>query len=235
MDVKPSPSIISPALTLIVPIIIIVLPILGGLGGEELLKHLVYSEYGVVENLTALLLLFAVLSGVLCLRYKPFPSVKFLWPWLALFTLGCFYFMGEEISWGQTYFHWGTPETWQEINDQAETNLHNIGGLFDQFPRAVLSIGVGVGGILLPLLIRFNKLQITRGTFWAWIIPSFELLPLAVMVTLIALPAKIAKAFNIDAPDSITFGLGETKECLLALFLFLYALAILRNISRTAR
>lgn len=221
---------ISSALTLIAPILIILLPILGGLGGEDLLKQLVYSEYGVVENVTVVFLLFAVVTGVLCLYRKPFPNVQYLKPWLAVFTLGCFYFMGEEISWGQTYFKWGTPEAWQGINDQAETNLHNIGGLFDQFPRTMLSVGVGVGGILLPLLIRLNRLRISKDGFWSWIIPPFKLLPLAVMVTVIALPAKIAKTLQLDAPDSITFGLGETKECLLALFLFLYALSILRRL-----
>jgi hypothetical protein len=32
----------------------------------------------------------------------------------------------EEVSWGQTYLGWSTPPLLAEINDQQETNLHNI-------------------------------------------------------------------------------------------------------------
>lgn len=34
---------------------------------------------------------------------------------------------GEEISWGQRVFGWETPQEIVDINDQGETNLHNIG------------------------------------------------------------------------------------------------------------
>jgi len=33
---------------------------------------------------------------------------------------------GEEISWGQRLFGWGTPEFFSEHNYQDETNLHNL-------------------------------------------------------------------------------------------------------------
>jgi hypothetical protein len=34
---------------------------------------------------------------------------------------------GEEISWGQRIFGWETPQELIDVNDQGETNLHNIG------------------------------------------------------------------------------------------------------------
>ncbi len=37
-----------------------------------------------------------------------------------------FFAGGEEMSWGQHLFGWGTPEWLGEVNGQNETNLHNI-------------------------------------------------------------------------------------------------------------
>jgi hypothetical protein len=42
---------------------------------------------------------------------------------LGLIFLFC---LGEEISWGQRIFNLSTPESLKEINNQSETNLHNI-------------------------------------------------------------------------------------------------------------
>src|SRR6185437_12681351 len=49
--------------------------------------------------------------------------------------LGCIYTAGEEMSWGQHFFHWKTPEYWAMVNRQQETNLHNIYPAFEQWPR----------------------------------------------------------------------------------------------------
>jgi hypothetical protein len=47
--------------------------------------------------------------------------------WLyLLLAVGAFFVAGEEISWGQRVFGWGTPEALDEINHQGETNVHNI-------------------------------------------------------------------------------------------------------------
>lgn len=49
---------------------------------------------------------------------------------VALFVAG-----GEEISWGQRLFGWGTPESIAAVNAQDETTLHNLtefqSGIFD--------------------------------------------------------------------------------------------------------
>src|SRR3546814_4167282 len=52
---------------------------------------------------------------------------------------------GEEASWGQHYAGWLTPDNWQALNDQGETNLHNTSSWLDQKPRTLLEIGVIVG------------------------------------------------------------------------------------------
>jgi hypothetical protein len=47
---------------------------------------------------------------------------------LSLLALAFVFFVafGEEISWGQRIFGWGTPSSLKELNDQGETNLHNL-------------------------------------------------------------------------------------------------------------
>ena len=51
-------------------------------------------------------------------------------------ALSCLYIAGEEMSWGQHFFHWNTPEYWAEVNRQEETNLHNTYAIFEKWPRA---------------------------------------------------------------------------------------------------
>jgi hypothetical protein len=57
-----------------------------------------------------------------------------VWALLAL-ALALFVAGGEEISWGQRLFGWGTPESIAAVNAQDETTLHNLtelqSGLFD--------------------------------------------------------------------------------------------------------
>ena len=50
----------------------------------------------------------------------------------------CLYIAGEEMSWGQHFFHWNTPEYWAEVNRQEETNLHNTYAIFEKTPRSIL-------------------------------------------------------------------------------------------------
>ena len=57
-----------------------------------------------------------------------------VWALLGL-ALALFFFFGEEISWGQRLFGYGTPDSISGVNAQDETTFHNVnflqGGLFD--------------------------------------------------------------------------------------------------------
>lgn len=91
-------------------------------------------EDHLIENLTAVALfsagLFLVLGGIKN-TYKK-SSINAL-----LIFVGVLFFFGagEEISWGQRIFGWETPDRLMEINDQNETNIHNINKKF--FDRLV--------------------------------------------------------------------------------------------------
>ncbi len=56
-------------------------------------------------------------------RYLLGANRNYFFLLLGLLFLFC---LGEEISWGQRIFHLNTPEALKEINNQSETNLHNI-------------------------------------------------------------------------------------------------------------
>src|SRR3546814_4343016 len=102
-----------------------------------------------------------------CLRILALAEVRddrLVFTWIVLALLGSVYMAGEEASWGQHYAGWLTPEGWQAINDQGETNLHNTSSWLDQKPRTLLEIGVIVGGIIVPLL-ALRRPAIREGRF----------------------------------------------------------------------
>lgn len=89
-------------------------------------------EDGPIENLGALSYFVAAVLCAMCFRDSRGKAHRFFgWRTQAnihFLLLGLFFFVcaGEEISWGQRIFGWDTPEAWQELNAQKETNLHNL-------------------------------------------------------------------------------------------------------------
>jgi len=93
--------------------------------------QLVAGKEMLLENLGALWLL---ASSFLCLfaaqrmwkleYWKRRGALQFL-------VLGLLFLvaMGEEISWGQQWFHFSTPEFIKEVNRQGEFNLHNLSAI----------------------------------------------------------------------------------------------------------
>lgn len=57
-------------------------------------------------------------------------------------SLAFFVFCGEEISWGQRIFNIETPEDLAAINNQDETNLHNIDWFYHYVYRGYILVGI---------------------------------------------------------------------------------------------
>lgn len=77
------------------------------------------QEDGIFEYLTALFFL----STSITFGWMYYRNRKMLFLLMALILfVGC----GEEISWGQRLFGFGTPDILKEHNVQGETTLHNI-------------------------------------------------------------------------------------------------------------
>jgi hypothetical protein len=188
-------------------------------------KILVHGEMSVVEISTVLVLITAIVMGIRALRIAQKLDMRFLMGWLFLGTFGCIYFAGEEASWGQWYLRWGTPEAWQALNEQQETNLHNLAGigfLLDQLPRLLLTLGAFVGGIAVPLYLRLRGQSLNPARIWYWIWPTMIALPAAVLGALLArIDERISQLVGYDWPY-YHMQTGELKEFMLAFFLLIY-------------
>jgi len=177
------------------------------------------GEAGIIENMTVLFLVVAIGFCVASLsRANRLTLPGFLKTWLFILIMGAAYFALEEISYGQHMFGWGTAETWKELNDQDETNLHNVHSLFDQVPRALLSLGILIGGVLMPLYRHFRDIKLDESSRFYWQWPTMDCITVGLLVILIR---PVLKVFETDAINT-----GETKENLIAMFIMLYCISI---------
>ena len=184
------------------------------------------KESGAVEIITAILLAVAI-AAVLYLLMKlwaankqadtiQYPKLSILWT--VIFGLGCIYFLGEEISWGQHLGGWETPDAWKQVNDQNETNLHNTSGWLDQIPRPVLTIGIICGGVIYPLLRRAPSQGRLGEDFLIHFMPSKSCIWAGVCIVALEVLLIVGKTTDTALlPD-----LGEVKESLIAMFLLVY-------------
>jgi len=137
--------------------------------------------------------------------------------WFGIAALCCLYVAGEEISWGQHFFGWISGDFWMEINDQGETNLHNISSWLDQKPRLILELGVMIGGVFAPLAMKFRP-SLLPAWFQA-ICPPMSLIPTALIVVTIKLSDKILEALDVS--------FYTRSSEILEIYLFYYVLVYL--------
>jgi hypothetical protein len=176
-------------------------------------------ESGIIENMTVVLLVVAIGFCVASLSLANRLALSgFLKAWLFILIMGATYFALEEMSYGQHMFGWGTAESWKELNDQDETNLHNVHSLFDQVPRALLSLAILVGGVILPLYRYFRDIKLDESSRFYWQWPTQDSITIGLVVVLIR---PILTVFETDAINT-----GETKENLIAMFILLYCISI---------
>lgn len=183
------------------------------------------GELGLIELATPVVSIAGAIVGFVLLRRASLLPTRRIRIWVLLVSLGCVYFAGEELSWGQHLFGWSTPAYLEEVNDQEETNLHNISSWFDQKPRMLLEFWVLIGGVVWPLLRRPTTLP-GRDSYWFW--PTIEVLPSAALAILIRLPERLKSLFGIEQlPLELRF--SEPQEYYFALFLLIYLASMLRR------
>jgi len=180
------PSRSDPALWRRIAQAALLVPLPLGLGyyiGPPAFNHWLWSEQGPLEISHVLIPLFAMGLGLATLAAKGrMAAVRAAGlGWFAAAVCGlalfCGVIAGEEASWGQHFLGWSTPDTWSELNDQQETNLHNIGTWADQKPRAIVELGVILFGIVWPLLDRFGSVRVPQS--WRLVLPPVTVLPVA--------------------------------------------------------
>ena len=91
------------------------------------------SEDNIIENLSAVLLLFCscfFLISFFHARKSPLKIHHWLTYGLLMLSIVFFLIAGEEISWGQRIFDLATPDYLSSVNEQDELNFHNINKRF---------------------------------------------------------------------------------------------------------
>lgn len=142
-----------------------------------------------MEWLTVLALL--GLSVMLIGKLKKFNDSTPSWVKLGTAGLAFLSFLaaGEEISWGQRLFGFQASESFQKLNYQRETNLHNL--MPAELFNGLIIFAVGFALVLIPLALRHRYEEDP------WWLPSRELSIVTLDVILInhyrvsSLPEKI--------------------------------------------
>ena len=201
-----------------IPLLVVLMPFVwfAIIGNNRMLR----GEYGIVENMTVLFLVVAIGFCISSLsRANRLALSGFFRAWLFVLIIGTAYFALEELSYGQHMLGWGTAETWKELNDQDETNLHNVHAMFDQVPRALLTLGILIGGVILPLYRYFRNIRLDdQANRFYWQLPTLDCVTIGLLVILIRPIMSVAEIGIID--------IGEIKENLFALFILLYCVSI---------
>lgn len=182
-----------------------------------------YSEYGPVELFQEAILFISLFMGIYIFRKLKPDQSRWLKIWIGLAIVGCFYVAFEEISWGQTFLKWESPESWAAINKQGETNIHNASQLFNSVPRTILEIGILVGGLIIPALLAWCPSVLPKN--FAPIYPKIQIAFLSV----IALCMKLLEQYQ-GMTDVRIFGRkSEVMETFLYYFVFLYLVCLIQK------
>ncbi len=197
----------------------------------------ILNENGFVENLQSVFLFFSIYY--LIISFKKFRLNKIIQIFLTIKILALIYYLGEEISWGQHFFKWLSPEFFIINNNQGETNLHNISNLLDQLPRTLVMIWCGLISIFFYFIKKkFSLSYETRLIF----IPTDLLLKISVIFMIFFLPDFIVDKFSLhpghvingkEVPeatfyDIISFNflrLSEVHELIFCFYFLIYSIA----------
>ncbi len=127
---------------------------------EALMWRLSLENHPIELTTFASLLLAGVLGIRMASRMGALPDGRLFAGFYALFGVGLVFVAMEEISWGQWFFHYETPESIKAINKQEEMNFHNLP--FFHAPFEILRVAFGVGGLVgiaLAFVDRFRPIS----------------------------------------------------------------------------
>jgi hypothetical protein len=122
----------------------------------------------------------------------------------------------QELSW------------FQRLNDQSETNLHNLpgfwGDLFGKLPKQLVEYGSLIACVIIPLFFAHRLRLHDRARLAHWLMPTTATSVAAVVAFLLPWPRRVVSLFVEEEP--IVLRLSEPQEFYLALTLALYAASL---------
>ncbi|MFK7956596.1 MAG: hypothetical protein AB8B96_10900 [Lysobacterales bacterium] len=177
------------------------------------------GELGPIELGTVVILAIAIGVGLHLLRQPNHNGLQKVW--FVMVVLGCVYFAGEEMSWGQHLVGWSTPDSIAELNDQQETNLHNMSSWLDQKPRLALELWM-VFGALLAIYRWLAGPSLPLREPWIWALPGLSCASAGVAVLLSRLPERLGDIVPALAAAPFDIRLAEVQELLIGVHLLSY-------------
>jgi hypothetical protein len=171
-----------------------------------------FVEYGTTLNYI-LAFAFSIPIGNLFIKQnnKILGIVYYL---LAIFFL---FIALEEVSWGQTFFKWDTPDFMEEVNVQQETSLHNLVWFHYSLRNAIIVISLSIGiswwvASSLKLTQKFKQ-------FIKYLIPNWYLSSFFITTFILSVILKFQDVFTFFIPKD-----QEFAELILSLGFFLFVL-----------
>ena len=228
-------------------------PLLGYGRWHRIMGH---HEFSFIEIATVVFLLPAsVLSAVISFRLwrrhnKSQKQARTVALTMFVLALAAFYLGGEEMSWGQSYIRWGTPDSWKSVNKQNETNIHNLeltrygpwiawlDDMVNNTPRQALLVASILGATLPLMLGKWRRNEQARKSIWYWLIPTRSLVPICALAATSTLPEKVVKLLRDTYgqqfwPAQDTYvrmaflaPAGELKEYCYGMMILLYAISL---------
>jgi len=189
------------------------------------MRYVLPEGYGILEMSHFVIpLLGLFIAGRLALN--PFVRARpWMWTVALIAALSCLYIAGEEMSWGQHFFHWNTPDYWAAVNRQNETNLHNAYLISEGLPRSILQTVVVIGGLGVPIgALFYPGLRACRISVF---LPPPALVPTSLGVVGFKLVDRLQNTGHLS---SVLHRPSETIETYLYFFILAYLIVFARRI-----
>tara|TARA_B100002051_G_C16523282_1_gene528862 strand:- start:21 stop:788 length:768 start_codon:yes stop_codon:yes gene_type:complete len=200
-----------------------------------------WYENGFVENLQSIFLILSIFF--LIKARKSYKTNKIINYFLIIHIICLIYYLGEEISWGQHFFNWKSPDFFDSINNQKETNLHNISNIFDQLPRSIVLLWCT---LTVPIILFLNNFFNFNKDIIKILSPSKSLIKISILLLFFVIPDFIVDKLNLHPGhvdengipiegsylyDIFTFNfirLSELHELIFTFYFLSYSLAMNR-------
>jgi len=186
------------------------------------------KEDNLIENMGALFFLLSTILFMYCYVMSKGSGNKF-WKvksnrniFFLLLGIIFFFAFGEEISWGQRIFGWGSPEIMEDVNRQHETNIHNLNFfMYNLSFERIFNLFWMTYCLLIPILNKysgtlrkyFNGLNLPIVPIWAGLLLLFNYILI-----------HIIQYLQICETKRMLLGVLEIKETNFAFIIFAFAL-----------
>jgi hypothetical protein len=193
--------------------------------GKELYKWFT-QEDGFAESMQVLFYSGALVLSIIVTRRLWRGGERGIAILYVALCFGLFFLIGEELSWGQRIFGWGTVDSFAAINKQEETNLHNVYGVGSTFKW--IQLLVGAYGTILPLVILLWSAPVRFQKMISMTVPHYTLIPYFALLFVWRVYRNL-----VEEPARFYFAISEYNEVMelvLSMGIFLFMVFQLRRL-----